>query len=424
MHRYILASLLLAVLPAVAGAQQREYSERDVIAATRAASPQLRAARAGAAASALGPAQVTWANPMVEVMPMIGSIRDGEPGAQVMARQAIPSRGRLAADRTARGRMADAASLEADALELELVAMARMTYAELWGLQQQADRMREFSRQLELYRDAALAQYAAGRGPQQAVLGIQVEAGMLAQRLESLEEQRTGLAARLAALTGGRVRIAPADRLAAPGPYASAPADQADAGVANHPMVQAGRAMQEAELAMAQMNRSMLRPEFTIGVNLNLSQMAFDRMYGTEPVMPAVGVMLPLQRGGIRARVQEAELRATQRELEAAGARVELEAEVVALREQLARVRTRIATYENTLRPQVRQTLEASLAGYQSGTTRFLELLDAQRMALEVELDLVMARTREAELHARLDAATGSGAGAVPGDDARRDERN
>jgi outer membrane protein, heavy metal efflux system len=172
-------------------------------------------------------------------------------------------------------------------------------------------------------------------------------------------------------------------------------------------MLEAGRAMEAAERAMADMNRTMLRPDITVGVNLNLSRMAFDRMYGLEPVMPAVGLMLPLWRGGVRARIAEAELRATQRELETADARLRLEAELADVVAQLERVRGRIAVYETTLRPQVQQTLDASLTGYQAGTTRFLELLDAQRMALDVELDLIMARVRAAELSARLDAAAG-----------------
>jgi len=421
MYRSITA-LVLAMLPfAPAAAQLREHSEAEVIAAARAGSIALRAAQAGAAASALGPAQVTRPNPMVEFMPMIGAIRDGEPGVQLMARQALPWPARLSAERAARGHMAAAESFEAGALELEVVAMARMAYAELWGIQEQADRIRVFSRQLELYRDAALAQYAAGRGPQQAVLGIQVEAGMLAQRLEGLAEDRAAAVAQLVTLTGGRVTVDAADRFATPASAREAVLPQADAEV--HPMVAAGRAMQAAELSMAAMNRTMLRPEFTLGVNLNLSRMAFDRMYGAEPVMPAIGVMLPLQRSGVRARVQEAELRASQRELESTDTRLRLEAEMSALEDQITRVRGRIATYEGTLRPLVAQTQEASLAGYQAGTTRFLELLDAQRMALDVELDLVMARMREAELVARLDAVAGRSPALIPGNDARN-ERN
>jgi outer membrane protein, heavy metal efflux system len=405
----VLIASLVAAFPAIGAAQtEQQRTEAEVIAAVREGNVGLSAARVGAAARALGPEQVRWPFPMVELMPMPAMTFDGNPGMQVMARQPIPWRSRLAADRTARSRMADAAAFEADALELDLVTMARMTYAELWGIQEQAARMQEFGTQLALYRESALAQFAAGRGPQQAVLGIQVERGMLEQRVESLDEQRSALAARLAVITGGRLHITPDDLLAPP-PAALAPptAPAESEAIASHPMLQAGRSMQAAEEAMAEMNRTMLRPELSVGVNLNLSQMAFDREFGQEPLMPAVGFTLPLWRGGIRASIQEAELRATQRELETADTALQLTAERRDVTHQLERVRSRINVYQNTLRPQVRQTLDSNITGYRAGTMRFLELLDAQRMALEVELDLIMARVRAAELAARLDATTG-----------------
>jgi outer membrane protein TolC len=409
MYRFSTVLVLAALLPVQAVAQPREYSEAEIVAAARAGSIELRAARAGAAASGFGRAQVTRPDPMLEVMPMIAAIRDGEPGTQLMVRQALPWPARLAAERSARVSMAAAESLEADALELEVVAMARMAYAELWGVQAQADRIRAFRQQLDLYRAAALAQYAAGRGPQQAVLDVHVEAGMLDQRLVALAEDRAAAAARLFELTGGRVYVDVADRLAAPAGTASAglPRHRQPDPYA-HPVVAAGRAKQAAELSMAEMNRSMLRPGLTVGVNLNLSRMAFDRMYGTEPVMPAIGVMLPLQRSAVRARVREAELRAAQRELESASAGVRLAAEAAALADQLTGVRGRIASYEGTLRPRAAQALDASLAGYRAGTARLLDLLASQRMALDVDLDLILARVREAELVARLDAIAGS----------------
>jgi outer membrane protein, heavy metal efflux system len=405
------AAMAQAAPPGAGPVARQELTEAEVVAAVLSNSLSLEAARTGAAAAATGPAQVRWPFPMVEVMPMVGALRDGEAGAQVMARQTIPWPGRLAADRNARTQMAAAAGFETHVLALELATMARMAYAELWGIQERSAQIAQYRTQLELYREAALAQYAAGRGPQQAVLGIQLEAGMLAQRLEALAEERSPLAAQIGALSGGRLRIAEGDRLAAPSqvvvPDAAALRNELD----GHPMLEAGRAMVAAEQSMADMNRTMLRPDFTVGANLNLSRMAFDRMYGLEPVMPAVGVMLPLWRGGVRARIQESELRATQREIETADARLLLEAQLQDVMAQLWRVRGRIATYEGSLRPEIRQTLEASMAGYQAGTIRFLELLDAQRMALELELDLIMARVREAELAARLDAATGRLAG-------------
>jgi outer membrane protein, heavy metal efflux system len=405
-----------AGVPVQAGAEAGQVrTEAEVVAAVQASNLRLRAAEAGVAAAAERPGQVRWPFPMVEVMPMVGMIIDGDPGAQVMARQAIPWPARQNADRAARTRLAEAVAFEAESLGLDLVTMARTTYAELWGVHERAARLQDFVVRLDLYRESALAQYAAGRGPQQAVLGIQVEGEVLAQRLEALAEDRAGLVARLEALTGGQLVFGPADRVAPPssarsvGVAAAGAAARAAllADVADHPALEAGRAMQAAELSMAEMRRTMLRPEFTLGLNLNLSRMAFDRMYGQEPVMPAVGIMLPLWRGGVRAEVRESELRATQRELETADTRVALEAELGDVLEQLARVQARIARYEDRLRPQIRQSLEASMAGYQAGTTRFLELLDAQRMALDVEMDLIMARVREAALSARLDAVTG-----------------
>jgi outer membrane protein, heavy metal efflux system len=416
---WLLAAVSAVALPATAAEShaQAVRTEVEVVTAVRAHGLALAASRAGSAAAAERPGQVRWPFPRVEVMAMPGMLLDGELGAQLMARQTVPWPDRLAADRAARTRMAQASALETEALDLELVLMARVAYAELWGLQERATLIAGYVAQLELYREAALAQYAAGRGPQQAVLGIQVEAEILAQRLESLAEDRAGLEARLAALTGGQVVISAGDVLAPP---SSAPTVEADAAaerarhraaIDGHPMVEAGRAMQAAEESMADMSRTLLRPEFTVGLNLNLSRMAFDRMYGQEPVMPAVGVMLPLWRGGVRAQVREAELRASQRELETADTRLSLETELDDVLTQIDRVQDRIARYENRLRPQVRQTLDASMAGYQAGTTRFLELLDAQRMALDVEMDLIMARVREARLAARLDATTGRGPG-------------
>jgi outer membrane protein, heavy metal efflux system len=411
---------LAAVLVAGPSSSQAVRTEAEVVSAVRTHSLDLQGVAAGTAARAEGPDQVRWPFPMLEVMPMAGMILDGDPGAQVMVRQAVPWPGRLSAERAGRAHLADAAAFERDALELDLVAAARSVYARLWGIQEQAVRIQEYITQLGLFREAALAQYRAGRGPQQAVLGIQVEAEILTQRLEALQEDRAGLAARLDALSGRGLRLDPADRLTPPSSL-PARADVASLSrrLADHPSVEAARAMRNAEESGLAARRTALRPDFTLGVNLNLSRMAFDRMYGQEPVMPALGVMVPLWRRGVRAEVREAEHRVRQRELETAAARARLEAELEDVALQIERVGARIARYEDRLRPQIRQTLEASLAGYQAGTTRFLELLDAQRMALDVEVDLIMARVQAAELAARLDTAVGR----VPAGTEQDDER-
>lgn len=400
----LLAALLAAsVLPAGA---QGVITEEAVVEAVRSSNLSLEAMRAGAAAEALRPEQVRWPFPMAEVMVMPQMIAGGELGIGLAARQTIPQTGRLAADRDARAAMAEAALYESSAFERDQVLAARTAFAELWGLQEQRALVDTFRTRLALYRESALAQVRTGRGPQQAVLNIQVEADMLAQRLDTIEESGAALRARLSALTGGTLHLRLADRLAAPDGARRQGDDFVEA-VGAHPAVAAGEAMRTSEEAVARMRAAMLRPEFTVGATVNLSPMARAGRYGQEIVTPMIGVMLPLWRSGVRAEVRESEERARQRGLETEHVRVVLVAEAEDAFARLDRVRQRIIRYEQVLLPTVQQALESTLSGYRTGAIRFLELLDAQRMAFTIESDLIEARVLEAALVARLDAITG-----------------
>jgi hypothetical protein len=138
-----------ALVPAPVSPQtvdQNERTESEIVAGVQRGNLALLAARTGAEAAAERPGQVRWPFPMVEAMPMLGMIADGEPGAQLMVRQAIPWPARLAADRDARTRRRR--RFEAEALELELVRMARTAYGELWGLQEQDSLIRGYLTQL------------------------------------------------------------------------------------------------------------------------------------------------------------------------------------------------------------------------------------------------------------------------------------
>jgi outer membrane protein, heavy metal efflux system len=402
----LLAGLLLAGLADPAGAQTLR-TEAEVTDAVRSHNLALQAVRAGAAAEADRPDQVRWPFPMAELMAMPQMIADGELGIGVAARQTIPQAGRLRADRAARRAAADAAVFAAEDFERDQVLMAREAYAELWGLQEQSARVDTFRTRLALYRESALAQLRTGRGPQQAVLNLQVEADMLAQRLDALDESASALRARLAALTGGTLQFRAGDVLAPPGVDRQR-GDDLVAAIEAHPAVSAGEAMREAEEAIARMRGTMARPEFTLGAAINLSPMAREGRFGQQLVTPMVGVMVPLWREGVRAEVRESEERARQRGLEADHARVVLAAEAEDAIARLARVRQRIDRYERDLLPTVQQALESTLSGYRTGAVRFLELLDAQRTAFSIEVDLIEARVQEAALSARLDAIIGA----------------
>lgn len=404
--KLIAAALVLAGSAPVVVAQA-VITEDDLVQAVREHNRALQAARAGAAAEAERPEQVRWPFPMIEGMLMPQMIAGGDVGLAVAARQQIPWAARLRADREARGAWADAATREAEALEREQVLMAHHAYTELWGLQEQRALVDSFRVRLGLYREIALEQFRAGRGPQQAVLNIEVERQMLAQRLEAIEEQATARRALIAVLTGGALDPGPRDRIAAPAAHPHVGAEALAAWIDAHPLVEAGRARRASDEALGRMVRTRLWPDLTVGAVLNLSTHARRGMFGQEVFTPSVGLMLPLWRGGVRAEIREHEQRARQRALEVEHARVILSAEAADVQTQLERVQRRIARYETELLPTVARSLEAAVLGYQTGAVRFLELLDAQRMAFAIETDLIEARVLAAQLVGRLAAIAG-----------------
>lgn len=404
-HSRALAILIPGLLLAFAGQPARAQALvtiDDVVEAVRQHNLALRAAHAGAAAEAERPDQVRWPFPMVEAMAMPQMIAGGDIGVALMARQQIPWADRLRADREARAAAAGAVGLDADAFEREQVLMAHHSYTDLWAVQELRALVDTFRVRLRLYREVALAQYRAGRGPQQAVLNIEVESQMLAQRLEVLAEEAITQRARIFLLTGGTLEIGPADRLGAPTVHDHPDAELLALLIEAHPLVGAAEARREAEEAGARMARTLLRPDITLGATLNLSSDARRGMFGQEVFTPSVGVIVPLWRGGVRAEVREFEERARQRELETEQARLILSTEAADALAQLDRVNGRIDRYEGELLPTVEQALDASLLGYQTGAVRFLELLDAQRMAFNIETDLIEARVQKARLQARL----------------------
>ena len=53
----------------------------------------------------------------------------------------------------------------------------------------------------------------------------------------------------------------------------------------------------------------------------------------------------------------------------------------------------KVRLYRDSLLPKARQSLEASIVGYQNATVGFLDLLDAERVLLTLELARRRART-------------------------------
>jgi outer membrane protein TolC len=123
-----------------------------------------------------------------------------------------------------------------------------------------------------------------------------------------------------------------------------------------------------------------------------------------------VGISIPLapwSSGRYTFKVQENELNVRKAEEEYANMRNMTLFEV---QDALVRVQTSqnlVLLYKNTVIPQADQTLQATLAAYQTGKTEFLMLIDAYRMVLMSKLDYHMSVMSYMTNQAALEQAVG-----------------
>ena len=142
---------------------------------------------------------------------------------------------------------------------------------------------------------------------------------------------------------------------------------------------------------------------------------------GDDPVLLSFSVNLPLDRSKYDAAVREA----VARRLSIASAKAEetnrLGAELRQALFEHVDAERRVELYANTLIPKATESMQASLAGFRSGDSDFLDVLDTERTLLEFQLSLERAVADRAVSLAKLERLTGTeletnSAGRAPAD--------
>jgi len=253
---------------------------------------------------------------------------------------------------------------------------------------------------------ASEARYGAGAGGQVEVLSARVETTRLAQTAAELQERRRAAVARLNALLEqpGESPVA-ADfpqvvtSIAAP----QSPADarfvsQAlGARAADSPLksVEELRRVANDSSPVLLRHRAVIeayRAEAALARRASLPDVSLSLEYGWRQEQPDVvsarlGVPLPL----FRRRKQDAlavaaASEAAAAEAELVGAQHALFARIAELHASLEQQRTVLALQMGALIPQAQATLQAAIAGYQTGRTPLFEVLDHQAALFQYEL--------------------------------------
>ncbi len=314
-------------------------------------------------------------------------------------RQTFPAWGQRDARRDAAEALADEASFRASATWADLALRVKTAYARWQQVHAALEQSREILALTNRLEAVSQARYASGLAAQQDAIRAQVERTNVATQIALLEAEQVTVRVRINGLLA-RPAQAP---LAPPHTDAPLPAPaRLDAEalrsrvLARNPQL----AAEDARVRAAEKNKDVVwsnrYPEFTVGV---APIQTGNRISEWELMFE---MNIPLQQGTRRAGEREAlsMLAAAQARKEAAANDL-----LALLGEQLAALeaaREVESITQSSLLPQASLTLQAALAGYETGKVDFATVLEAQRQIHSAQLNLIQtraeARTRLAEI--------------------------
>lgn len=413
------ASPAQAVLAGIA-----DPAVRDLAAYVLARNPGLAAIRARArAAEQEAPQARSLPDPMASLTAFLltPETRVGPQRAMAALSQRFPWFGKLELRERAALYEAAAARAEVAARELTLVTETRRLAYELGFLDAWEDILENDRATLERYEELARSRYAAGFGLEQAVVKLQAEITRVDTRLLQLADRRSEVTAALNALRD-RSPVAPLPPMALP--EAREPSDTLVAeldrwkerAVALRPEIDRA----EAEIARAETRVELAKkdyyPDVTLGATYTLITNREDAPGRAMPPPDegddVFGLMASVNLPVWRERLDAAVEQAAERELAAREGR---RAAVTAIDRSLGELTQRLdltwrqlRLLEDVLGIQAEESLSSAEAAYTAGNVTALDLLDAERVLLDVRTSTARARADYAITLARLEGTVGA----------------
>lgn len=307
-----------------------------------------------------------------------------ETGYQVGASQKLPWFG----ERSARGALAqaDASAAFHDVRDarLQLAQTTRAAYFEYYLIARELEINRANLDLTREFRETAQTKYQNNQVTQQDVLQADVEYGTTERRLLEFERAQRIAIARLNTL----LRREP-DQWLPPPPRDLAAildlppiASLREVAITQRPDLAAIAARVRSERAAVTLANKQFYPDTEIYGRYD----TFWQPASTQgPLRGQVGVNLnmPIYRNKLKAAVSEAQFRLSQRQAEYNQKLVDVQFEVESAHAQVLEAQKAIQLYREKLLPAAEQTVAATRANYDAGTTTFLNVLTAQQLLLQ-----------------------------------------
>jgi len=355
--------------------------------------------------------QGAFEDPMVDlgVAPLSIGSSDARFGYEVGISQKLPWFGKRSLDRAVASAEAGAAKADYETVRRELALAAVTLYDQYFVAAQSQAINAQHIGLMQAMRDAAIAQFATGRGSTQDALQAEAELTHMEHDAVMLAAQRDVTMAQMNELLHRSPELPlppPSAELGLPPvPDAAAARLQAEA-VERRPDIVAAHERARAQRARAERGQRESFPDVTLSTSYSsMWDMPQHRW------MVGVGFNLPFQ-SATRGAVSD-EARAMRAEFESDAARLSDAARTqvfVSLR-QLQTSRHVLELYEKRLVPVALQQIDAARASFTNSQTPFTSVIEAERNLRRVELDYQLTRAEYGMRRAELDRALGR----VPG---------
>lgn len=282
-----------------------------------------------------------------------------------------------------------------EARQWEIIRRMKNTYYDLYFIHMAIAITRGDLELLQRFENIAATRYATGKGIQQNVIKVQTDITKDQDRLLLLEKQRDTLSAMINTL----IDQPPEARSYEPADF-SIPSLSLDLNQLytlahqHRPDLQATRHAIEKSQLRVQLARKRYWPNLRLGfayINVGDREDRPGRLMpppdnGQDAYNVSLGISLPIWRGKLRAALNEAEHLRTAAQAQHDKVENETDFDIRDQYLRLSTTRDQLELYSTVLIPQAEQSLNSSEAAYTTGKLGFLDLLDSERILLNVRM--------------------------------------
>lgn len=295
-------------------------------------------------------------------------------------------------------------------VKFRLDSMIAEAYGEYAYLSREITVTEENLKLLARAEEVARARYAAGLGSQADALKAQVEMGMLEERIQSLRDQVRPVSARLGALINrpGNTPLPVPEAL--PEAAITVSDEQLETWLReNSPSLKAASLETERAGKAVELARKENYPDIMLGFGAGYGDTGRSGSMGGRDLsyMGMFSLNVPLWGAKNRAAVNEAKELRQSAEESLASRKNELASELQSALYRYRDSERKVRLFRDSLLPKARQSLAVAQRAFSAGTGEFLDLVDAQRTQLELELSLERARSDRLIAHAEVARLTG-----------------